>query len=135
MFELLNTLHNDIDGTYCYGMLQYAGTEYGSRGQICVYRCSQCGREIRNLEESFAPAHGSSYGFPHGGLRPGGGYRDRDYGSGFGPAFGTGFNSGFNPGFGSGFGFGAEAESDYEEDRCPGYGDRFDFGSGEGGFW
>ena len=31
MFELINTFHNDIDGTYCFGMLQYVGMEYGSR--------------------------------------------------------------------------------------------------------
>lgn len=53
MNELMGCTHNDIDGTFCYGMLMFAGVEYGSRGQICVYRCSLCGREIRNLEDNF----------------------------------------------------------------------------------
>lgn len=53
MNELMGRTHNDIDGTFCYGMLMPAGFDFGSRGQICVYRCSVCGREIRNLENKF----------------------------------------------------------------------------------
>ena len=133
MFELMNTIHNDIDGTYCFGMLQYVGMEYGSRGQICVYRCPQCGMEIRNLEDSFSPGDNR----PHGGMRSAGGHRDRDFGSGFGPAFGTGLNSGFTPGFNSGFnfGFGGGPEPDCEEDRRPGHDVGFGFDNGNGGFW
>ncbi|MCH5291872.1 MAG: hypothetical protein J1D88_09005 [Treponema sp.] len=51
MNELLGRTHNDIDGTFCYGMLTFSGLEFGSLGQICVYRCSVCGREIRNVED------------------------------------------------------------------------------------
>lgn len=81
MFELIGRNHNEIDGTYCYGYLQYVGIEYGSRGQICIYRCPMCGREIRHVE-----GFGSFGGF--GGF---GNNSDDD-------------NGGFNSGFG-GFGF------------------------------
>lgn len=143
MFELMNTFHNDIDGTYCFGMLQYVGTEYGSRGQICVYRCSQCGMEIRNLEDSFATPRDR----PHGGMQHGEGRSDRGFGGGFGPAFGTGLNSGFNPGpstglgFGSGlgfnpgFGFGSGRDDDFDDDRRPDFDDGFGPDNDEGGFW
>ena len=50
MFELMGRMHNEIDGTLCYGYLQYVGFEMGTQGEICTYRCPQCGREIRNLE-------------------------------------------------------------------------------------
>ncbi|MBP5464486.1 MAG: hypothetical protein J6Y13_04865 [Treponema sp.] len=54
MFELMNQFHNSIDGSFCWGILQYEGLAYGSQGQICIYRCSQCGLEIHNLEDDFA---------------------------------------------------------------------------------
>ena len=60
MFQLMNKLHNEIDGTYCYGMLVYEGIDYGSRGQICIYRCSQCGTVIRHLEEDYSYRQSSS---------------------------------------------------------------------------
>ena len=78
MFELIGRNHNEIDGTYCYGYLQYVGVEYSSRGQICIYRCPMCGREIRHVE-------GLQFG-------------------GFGNNSGDDDNGGFNNGFG-GFGF------------------------------
>lgn len=140
MFELMNTFHNDIDGTYCFGMLQYVGMEYGSRGQICVYRCSQCGMEIRNLEDNFAGPHDR----PHGGMRRGG-RRDQGFGGGFGTAFGTGLNSGFNPafnpGFGPGFGFNqgggfcSGQDEDFDDARRLGYDDGFGPDNDDGGFW
>ena len=50
MFQLVGKTHNDIDGAWCYGFLQYVASEWGSRGQICIYRCPQCGAEFRNVE-------------------------------------------------------------------------------------
>lgn len=60
MFKLMNRLHNEIDGTYCYGMLIYEDMDFGSRGQICIYRCSQCGMIIRHLEEEYSYGQSSS---------------------------------------------------------------------------
>ena len=82
MFELIGRNHNEIDGTYCYGYLQYVGVEYGSRGQICIYRCPMCGREIRHVE-----GFGSFGGF---GSNFAGNNSDND-------------NGGFNNGFGDGW--------------------------------
>lgn len=50
MYELIGKTHNDIDGSYCWGFLNFEKVEYGTRGEICTYVCSQCGMHIRNLE-------------------------------------------------------------------------------------
>ncbi len=66
MYNLLNQTHNSIDGTFCYGFLQYAGFEYGTRVTICSYRCSQCGCIIKNLEDEYNSFGSSQPSRPHG---------------------------------------------------------------------
>ena len=64
MFDLMGRTHNSIDGTFCYGMLQYVRSDWGSRGQICVYRCTQCGFEIHNVEDNSGSNNaGGFFGF------------------------------------------------------------------------
>ena len=50
MYNLLGMTHNQIDGAFCFGFLNFSRIEWGTRGMICVYVCSQCGAEFRNLE-------------------------------------------------------------------------------------
>lgn len=73
MFQLLNCFHNQLDGTYCYGTLMYEGMDYGSLGPICIYRCTMCGREIRNLENDDGSVPGL-YGADDVGYNDGIGY-------------------------------------------------------------
>lgn len=50
MNNLLGVTHNQLDGAFCYGFLTMIRIEWGMYGQICVYRCQQCGTEFRNVE-------------------------------------------------------------------------------------
>ncbi len=131
MFELMNTIHNDIDGSYCYGMLQYVQTEYGSRGEICTYRCSQCGMLIRNLEGRCAPrqpAFGNGMDRSRGrGNDIFGMDRDRGWNRN-NDIFGRGLNSPFGTDFDPNFDRGYEDRFSMDPD---GYNDGYD----EGGFW
>ena len=50
MFNYLGHSHNEVDGAFCYGGLVFVGLEPGTRGFICIYRCSCCGAILRVAE-------------------------------------------------------------------------------------
>jgi len=50
MFNYLGHSHNEVDGAICYGGLLFVGMEPGTRGFICIYRCSCCGAILRVAE-------------------------------------------------------------------------------------
>ena len=50
MYNLIGTTHNEMDGSFCYGFLQFLRFEWGARGMICIYGCHNCGAIFRNVE-------------------------------------------------------------------------------------
>ncbi len=51
MFNHIGCSHCEVEGAICGGILHYVGCEVGTRGMICIYRCSNCGAIIRIVED------------------------------------------------------------------------------------
>lgn len=61
MYALLNKFHIVVDGTPCWGIMQFMNLTPVYQGVIFTYICSQCGCLIQNKESMDLEASPNSF--------------------------------------------------------------------------